>query len=80
MLWERFGTIVVAPPHPKQKQKLLTAWQYLLLRLRSKIESVFDYLKEHLHLVTSFPRSPQGYLLHYLRILLAYQVSRLAAV
>jgi hypothetical protein len=80
IIWDDYGTIIVAPPHPKQKKKLMTKWQYLLLRFRSKIESVFDYLKEHLHLVTSFPRSPQGYLLHYIRILLAYQVASLAAL
>jgi len=49
-------------------------WQHKLLTFRSKIESVFDYLKEHLHLVSSFPRSVMGYLLHYVRILLAYLI------
>lgn len=78
-IWERYGTVIVAPPHPAQKKKLLTHWQYLLLRWRSKIESVFDYLKEHLHLVTSFPRSITGYLFHYVRILLAYQLLALAS-
>ncbi len=73
-IFERYGTIVVAPPHPKQNKKLITAWQHLLLNWRSKIESVFDYLKEHLHLVSSFPRSVKGYLLHYVRILLGYQM------
>lgn len=79
ILWEQFGTIVVAPPHYKQKKKLMTEWQFILLNMRSKIESAFDYLKEHLHLVTSFPRSPLGYLLHYIRILLGYQIRCLAA-
>lgn len=76
ILWERYGMIVVSPPHPKQTKKVLTWWQQLLLNARSKIESVFDILKEHLHLVTSFPRSVHGYLFHYVRILLAYQMSR----
>lgn len=73
-VWETYGTIIVAPPHFKQKKKIMTAWQYFLLKMRPKIESVFDYLKEHLHLVSSFPRSVKGYLLHYLRILLGYQL------
>ncbi len=73
-IFEKYGTLIVSPPHPKQKRKLITWWQHLLLRMRPKIESVFDYLKEHLGLVTSFPRSIKGYLFHYVRILLGYQV------
>lgn len=71
---QKFGTIIIAPPHFMQKKKILTPWQHKLLTLRPKIESVFDYLKEHLHLVTSFPRSVNGYTIHYLRILLSYQI------
>lgn len=73
-IFKAYGTFVVSPPHFKQNKKLLTIWQYKLLKLRPKIESVFDYLKEHLHLVSSFPRSVMGYLLHYIRILLSYQI------
>jgi hypothetical protein len=76
-IWEKYGTLVVAPPHCKQKKKLITWWQLLLLRLRPKIETTFDYLKEHLNLVTSFPRSIMGYLGHYLRVTLAYQLLNL---
>lgn len=79
-LWERRGTFVLAPPHPKQKTKLLAPWQHLLLKARPKIESVFDVLKQHLRLVSSFPRSVNGYLLHYLRILLGYQIQALTLV
>jgi len=71
---ETYGTIVIAPPHPKQKRKLLAGWQLFLLNYRPKIESALDYLKNYLHLVTSFPRSVKGYLLHYVRILLGYQL------
>jgi hypothetical protein len=77
-MWRRYGTIIIAPPHPKQKRKIATPWQIGLLNIRSKIESVFDYLKEHMHLVTSFARSVNGYLLHYVRILLAYQIMALS--
>lgn len=78
-LWEEQGTIVIAPPHPKQRKKMATPWQNALLDARSKIESVYDILKEHLHLVTSFPRSVKGYLVHYLRIILGYQMLALAS-
>lgn len=69
-----FGTIFVVPPHPKQKKQMMTRSQWKLLKRRPKIETVFDYLKQHLHLESSFPRSMQGYALHYLRILLGYQL------
>lgn len=71
---ELYGTAIVAPPHHSQKKKILTELQLNLLRFRPRIESVFDYLKEHLNLVTSFPRSIKGYFLHYVRILLGYQM------
>lgn len=76
-LWEKQGTLIVSPPHPKQKKKMSTKWQIDLLKARPKVESVFDYLKEHLHLVSSFPRSVKGYLLHYVRIILGYQLMAL---
>lgn len=73
-IWKNYGTLIVSPPHPKQTKKLLAFWQYQMLRARPKIESVFDYLKEHLNLISSFPRSVNGYCLHYIRILLGYQI------
>lgn len=78
ILWERSHTIVIAPPHYKQRRKIATFAQLFLLNQRSKIESVFDILKEHMHLVSSFPRSVRGYLVHYLRILLGYQIMALS--
>lgn len=72
-IWEGYGCVTISPPHPKQRKKLMNWWQDFLLKVRPKVESAFDYLKEHLHLVTSFPRSIKGYFLHYLRILLGYQ-------
>jgi hypothetical protein len=80
IIWERYGAVVIAPPHPKQKKKIAAPWQIKLLSWRSKIESVFDILKEHLHLVTSFPRSIFGYLVHYVRILLGYQIMALGSI
>lgn len=71
---EAFKTFILTPPHYKQKKQAMTRSQYKLLRRRPKIETVFDYLKEHLHLQTSFPRSMQGYALHYLRVMFGYQL------
>lgn len=71
---QAFGTYILTPPHYKQRKQLLTEGQRKLLKRRPKIETAFDYLKQHLHLQTSFPRSIQGYALHYLRILLGYQL------
>lgn len=75
-VWREHGCFVLSPPHPTQKKKILARWQLTLLRARPRIECAFDYLKEHLLLVSSFPRSVQGYALHYVRILLAYQLLR----
>jgi hypothetical protein len=75
-IWETTGALIVAPPHYKQDKQLMADWQWLLLRARPKVECTFDYLKEHMHLVSSFPRSVNGYLLHYVRILLGYQIWR----
>lgn len=77
-LWKKYGIIVIAPPHYKQRKKLMSGLQFLLLHMRSKIEATFDYLKEHMHLVSSFPRSVNGYAVHYLRTLLGYQVRRVS--
>ena len=73
-LWKRYQTIVIAPPHHTQKKKMATDWQMLLLHMQPKIEATFGKLKEHHFLVTSFPRSVNGYFVHYLRVLLGYQM------
>jgi hypothetical protein len=73
-LWKRYKTIVIAPPHHTQKKKMATEWQMTLLHVRPKIEATFGKLKEQHFLVTSFPRSVQGYFTHYVRTLLGYQM------
>jgi len=73
-----FNCLVIAPPHYKQRKQVMASWQHLLLTLRPKIEATFDYLKEHKYLVTSFPRSVEGYFVHYLRVLLGYQMGRVS--
>lgn len=77
-LWKKYGIVVIAPPHYKQRKKVMTGLQHLLLTLRPKIEATFDILKEHMHLVSSFPRSVEGYFVHYVRVLLGYQVGRVS--
>jgi len=73
-MWGKHQTYILSPPHPKQKKKILARWQLTLLQARPRIECVFDYLKQHMHLQSSFPRSVHGYAVHYVRILLAYQL------
>ncbi|MGB4420332.1 MAG: IS982 family transposase [Candidatus Saccharimonadales bacterium] len=73
-IWKKHKTIIIAPPHYKQKKKLAARWQILLLHMRPKIEATFGKLKEQHFLVTSFPRSVKGYFVHYLRTLLGYQM------
>ena len=46
------------------------------LKGRSIIETGFSVLKDRLGLVTSLPRSLDGYLTHYILLLLAYQLAR----
>ncbi|HEX6461764.1 MAG TPA: transposase [Candidatus Saccharimonadales bacterium] len=72
-LWRDYRCAVISPPRPKQTWTMAD-WQHHLLKQRPKIEAVFGKLKEHFFLVTSFPRSVQGYALHYIRTLLGYQV------
>ncbi len=73
-MWREHGCVILSPPHPSQRKKMSVSWQIELLHARPKIECTFDYLKEHLLLVTSFPRSVNGYAVHYIRTLLAYQL------
>lgn len=74
-LWRDYRCAVISPPRPKQIWTLAT-WQLRLLRQRSKVEAVFASLKGHMHLTSSFPRSVHGYAVHYLRVLLGYQMVR----
>jgi len=73
-MWREHHAYILTPPHFTQTSKLLAKWQQLLLEARPKIECTYDYLKEHLFLQSSFPRSVQGYALHYVRVLLSYQL------
>lgn len=77
-LYRTFGVIVLAPPHHTQHKQLLSWWQLKLLQLRPKIEATFSRLKLKHTLVTSYPRSVAGYFVHYVRMLLAYQICQVS--
>mgnify|MGYP000738482376 CR=1 FL=1 len=46
------------------------------LNLRNRIEVVFSVLKERLNLITSLPRSVNGYLAYYIHVIFGYTVSK----
>lgn len=58
----------------KNMRTLATIWNNKCINMRSRIETVFDVLKERYNLVTSLPRSISGYLAHYVRCLFGYMV------
>lgn len=70
-LFQRYGIITVAS---NKKRALMSKWQQFLLELRPKVEATFGKLKEQAFLVSSFPRSLAGYFVHYLRVLIGYQL------
>ena len=73
-LWQKYGIVIVAPAQIKQKKGLYSQLQLKLLRMRPKVEAVFGLLKQKFSLVSSYPRSVNGYFVHYLRVLLGYQM------
>ena len=56
----------------KNMKKLTTPLHIALLNLRPHIESLFSILKERLGFISSLPRSPLGYLSHYIHCLFGY--------
>jgi DDE family transposase len=56
-------------------QRLATDWPIKLLNLRMKIEVHFRVLKLRFGLVTSFPRSIDGCLTHYLAAIAAHPLA-----
>ena len=47
-IWNAYGTVIISPPWPSQKKKIVTSLQNVLLNVRAKIESTFEVLKEHI--------------------------------
>lgn len=58
----------------KNMKTVAETWQNKVMNMRSRIETVFDVLKERYNLVTSLPRSINGYLAHYIRCLFGYMM------
>ena len=56
----------------KNMKKLSTFLDICLLNLRPRIEVLFSILKERLGLITSLPRSVDGYLAHYIHVIFGY--------
>lgn len=65
--------IVFIKPY-KTMKKLMTDWQFWLYNTRMTIELNFRSLKMFYGLVTSLPRSVDGYLSNYIYSLLAYLI------
>lgn len=61
----------------KIMKKLMSRWDYFLLKARGRVETTFSVLKLRLGLETSLPRSVNGFFAHYVWCLLAYQLRRM---
>lgn len=72
--YEEHKRILFAAPR-KNMRKMITAWQYALYNTRMRIELNFRALKQFYGLITSMPRSVNGYLSHYLYALCAYVIA-----
>ncbi|PIZ00579.1 hypothetical protein COY62_01930 [bacterium (Candidatus Howlettbacteria) CG_4_10_14_0_8_um_filter_40_9] len=72
--YRRFKRILVAKPRANMK-KIMTKFEENLYRTRMLIEINFRNLKMFYGLVTSLPRSIDGYLANYIYSLLAYQIA-----
>ena len=56
----------------KNTKRLASFLDICLLNLRPRIEVLFSILKERLGLITSLPRSVDGYLSHYIHVIFCY--------
>lgn len=56
----------------KNSLRLASFLDICLLNLRPRIEILFSILKERLGLITSLPRSVDGYLAHYIHVIFGY--------
>lgn len=62
--------VLMAKPKANMK-KLATLWQHLLYNTRGRVEAIFNNTKKFRGLVSSLPRSIDGYLCNYICALLA---------
>lgn len=72
--YQEHKRILLAKPRANMK-KIMTKFEELLYRTRMLIELDFRSLKLFYGLVTSLPRSVDGYLANYIYSLLAYQIA-----
>lgn len=56
----------------RNMKRVATPLHIFLLNLRVNIEHLFSVVKERYYLITSLPRSVNGYLAHYTRVLFGY--------
>lgn len=63
----------------KNMKKITTPLHIFLLNLRIRVENSFSVLKERFGLITSLPRSVNGYFAHYIRVIFAYMFKPLLA-
>ncbi|MEA3272538.1 MAG: IS982 family transposase [Patescibacteria group bacterium] len=73
-IYEEGKRIFISKPK-KNMKKLMTKFEELLYKTRFKIEYNFRDLKLFKGLLTSMPRSVDGYLANYIYSLLAYQIA-----
>lgn len=64
----------------KNMKKIAAPWQIALLNLRMRVEIHFRVLKVCYELVTSLPRSIDGYLTHYLAAIAAHLLAQVLTV
>ena len=60
----------------KNMKKMATFLDICLLNLRPGIETLFSILKGRLGLVTSLPRSINGYIAHYIYVIFGYMIKK----
>lgn len=60
----------------KNMKKLASHLDICLLNLRPRIETLFSVLKERLGLVTTLPRSVNGYIAHYIHVVFGYVIRK----
>lgn len=60
----------------KNTKKLASFLDICLLNLRPRIEQLFSILKERLGLITSLPRSVDGYIAHYIHTIFGYLTTK----
>lgn len=69
--------IILVTGVKKIMKKLMSRWEFFLLRARQRVETTFSVIKFRLGMDSSLPRSIDGFFSHYVWCLLAYQLRRM---